>query len=426
MRLELRPDFQRKTVWSPAAKIMLVDTILKNIPMPKIFLQAIIRDEKTYRIVIDGQQRLTAILSYLRGEFKLEKPYKGEFLNLKFDELPIDAKTDFLGYLVDMNEIYNASDDVVREIYSRVNKYTIALNKQELRRADFPGDFLDLSEKLTTLKFFEESRIFTIANSKRMGDVEYISELLALILKGPQDKKETLDQFYMDYSSWNHEDMQYIRNEFQLIIDDILMIFPLDSYPIAKTRFRQKADFYSLVSAIHDLHNEGYSLKDKKVDELRDDFIMLTQQISPEADVKVFSEYAIKCVSQGNTIGSRIWRKEFLKRFLVGTYNGKLPCKEILELFRDIICGGCVSASAMGCPQSCNECPVCEEEIKDCDKEEVVLTWDKSTVAFQLCNVQMVHLRCIKKGTSDYHFIEEKGDMSSELPLLDNNQEEAK
>ncbi len=424
MRLELRPDFQRKTVWSPAAKIMLVDTILKNIPMPKIFLQAVIRDEKTYRIVIDGQQRLTAILSYLRGEFKLEKPYKGEFLNLKFDELPDDAKTDFLGYLVDMNEIYNASDDVVREIYSRVNKYTIALNKQELRRADFPGDFLDLSEKLTTLKFFEESRIFTIANSKRMGDVEYISELLALIIIGPQDKKETLDQFYMDYSIWNHEHMQHIRNEFQLIIDDILMIFPLDSYPIAKTRFRQKADFYSLFAAIHELHKDGYSLEGKKVETLREDFVILDRNISPEDDVKVFSEYAVKCVSQGNTIGSRLWRREFLRRFLLGTYSGKPPDKEIIDFFKNIICSSC--AADFMCPQACQECPICQREIKDCRKEEIVLTWPKSSSAFQLSNAGMAHLKCIKECFADYYFIKDTNNIGSEQPLFDNNQEEAK
>ncbi len=63
-KLEIRPDFQRKEVWSTAAKIMLIDTIFSNIPMPKIYVESIIRDGKTYRIVIDGQQRLTAIFDF--------------------------------------------------------------------------------------------------------------------------------------------------------------------------------------------------------------------------------------------------------------------------------------------------------------------------------------------------------------------------
>ena len=75
----------------------------------------------------------------MRGDFKLSKPYEGEFCNYSFEDLPAPVKDDFLAYKIDVNEIINASDDVVREIYSRVNKYTVQLNKQELRRADFLG-----------------------------------------------------------------------------------------------------------------------------------------------------------------------------------------------------------------------------------------------------------------------------------------------
>jgi uncharacterized protein with ParB-like and HNH nuclease domain len=48
---------------------MLIDTILKNIPMPKIFLSNLVKDNSPYRSVIDGQQRITTILSFIRDEF---------------------------------------------------------------------------------------------------------------------------------------------------------------------------------------------------------------------------------------------------------------------------------------------------------------------------------------------------------------------
>ena len=76
-RLELRPDFQRREVWSSPARIMLMDTILRDIPMPKVFLANTIRDGKTYRVVIDGQQRITAILDFLGDAFSLDHPYTG-------------------------------------------------------------------------------------------------------------------------------------------------------------------------------------------------------------------------------------------------------------------------------------------------------------------------------------------------------------
>jgi hypothetical protein len=394
-RLEVRPDFQRQEVWSKAAMVMLMDTILQNIPMPKIFLEAVIRGDDTYRIVIDGQQRIRAILSFLRNEFNLSSPYKGDYLNLNYDDLPDLVKDDFLSYKIDINEIRNASDEIVREIYSRVNKYNIALNKQELRRADFPGQFLKLSEELSQHEFFEDSKIFSVANRRRMGDVEYISELLAILIEGIQDKKSTLDQFYQDYSSWPRKDVAEIKDRFQRIIEDILIIFPTEFFHIAKTRFRQKADYYSLFAAINELRKEGHSLEGKDVSDLRRDFDILNSNIAPEAGVELFSEYAIKCVSQGNTIRSRSWRKDFLKDILGGTYINKIPKKETIIKYHDILWDLYTEGSDM-CPPYCQECPICKDEIKSFKNEDAKLGWPKETVNFQLSNAIFSHLECSK------------------------------
>lgn len=397
-RLEVRPDFQRQEVWSKAAMVMLMDTILQNIPMPKIFLEAVIRGDDTYRIVIDGQQRIRAILSFLRNEFKLSSPYKGGCLDLYYDDLPAAVKDDFLSYKIDINEIRNASNEIVREIYSRVNKYNIALNKQELRRADFPGQFLKLSEELSQHDFFEDSRIFSVANRRRMGDVEYISELLAILLGGIQDKKSTLDQFYQDYSSWPRKDVAEIKDKFLRIIDDILIVFPINFFPLSATRFRQKADFYSLFAAINELREEGNSLEGKDVTDLRKDFKLLDSNIAPEADVELFSEYAIKCVSQGNTIRSRLWRKDFLKDILAGTYINRLPKKETIEKYHHILWELYTTGTEVGCPPYCQECPTCNFEIESYKNEDAKLGWTKEIVTFQLSNAKFAHLKCAKNS----------------------------
>jgi hypothetical protein len=125
-----------------------MDTIVRNIPIPKIYLQSTIRDRKTFRSIVDGQQRISSILKYLNDEFAMGENCPGGFARKKFSELLPFQQDLFLSYKVDVNEIVNASDAQVRELYSRVNKYTKALSKQELRRADFPGDFLKTSEDL--------------------------------------------------------------------------------------------------------------------------------------------------------------------------------------------------------------------------------------------------------------------------------------
>jgi len=392
-RIEIRPDFQRKEVWSPAARILLMDTILRNIPMPKVFLQALIRNDDTYRVVIDGQQRIKAILSFLHGDFVLTKPYTGEFLNLKFSDLPGPIQEDFLSYKIDINEIRNAPDDIVRDIYSRVNKYTVALNKQELRRADFPGRFLALSEELAQDPFFEEAKIFTVANSKRMGDVEFVSELLALLLKGPQEKRETLDDFFLNYMEWATEEETQIKQQFQNILIDIKAIFEVTVFDISKTRFRQKADFYSLFAAIDDCRKSGGSLSEKPLEHLRADFGIIDRVTEPNSRVKLLSQYALQCVSQANTIGSRKWRRDFLKCFLGGTYFNVPPRTEVVKVFREVLSD--LNEPEDVCPSHPPECPVCGKEINGDLLETGYLTWGKGEKVFQLENAVFIHTGCL-------------------------------
>ncbi|MFD2270569.1 DUF262 domain-containing protein [Undibacterium arcticum] len=66
--LVLSPSFQRRPVWNPGAKSFLIDTILRGLPIPIIFLRDQKTDLKTLlakREVIDGQQRIRTILSYV-------------------------------------------------------------------------------------------------------------------------------------------------------------------------------------------------------------------------------------------------------------------------------------------------------------------------------------------------------------------------
>jgi hypothetical protein len=41
-RLILNPEFQRRDIWKPAAKVYLIDTILRGLPIPKMYFRTII------------------------------------------------------------------------------------------------------------------------------------------------------------------------------------------------------------------------------------------------------------------------------------------------------------------------------------------------------------------------------------------------
>ena len=385
-RLELRPDYQRKSVWSKSAQIALIDTILHNIPFPKIYIQAIVKNENTYRIVIDGQQRMTAILDFIENRLRLKRANLSEeftsYDGKTFQELPENVRNDILQYNVDFNEISNTTEEDVRDMYIRVNKYTIQLNKQELRRADWPGDLMKVAEELSNFPYFDDAKLFSTGQKRRLLDVEYILELLCVILEGEQDKKDALDDFCERYtilsgtfrnedvtafiekvkrffiskpelledaeelkksttrfsqmSDGSIEDAEELKGfntrfsemsdgrkmlvfVFCNVLSDMMDIFD-DSFPIAKTRFRQKADFYSLFSAIHALKKDGRTLDGTKLVELRMHMKALNDGIMPHSENKDYSEYAIRCITDNNSLGTRRWRREFLNRYLEPAY----------------------------------------------------------------------------------------------------------
>src|SRR5690242_2854282 len=71
-KLELSPAFQRGEVWRTPAKAYLIDTILRNFPIPPLHIRLVSRGGKgLVREVIDGQQRLTSVLQFVDGKFPL-------------------------------------------------------------------------------------------------------------------------------------------------------------------------------------------------------------------------------------------------------------------------------------------------------------------------------------------------------------------
>jgi hypothetical protein len=66
--VNLRPEYQRRSRWTPKQKSLLIESFLLNIPVPPIFLFE--ADFARYE-VMDGQQRLLAIREFLSNQFKL-------------------------------------------------------------------------------------------------------------------------------------------------------------------------------------------------------------------------------------------------------------------------------------------------------------------------------------------------------------------
>jgi len=63
-QLDLNPGFQRASVWRDPDRNKLIDSILRNYPLPSIFLYRSNKDGNTVYYVIDGKQRIESILMF--------------------------------------------------------------------------------------------------------------------------------------------------------------------------------------------------------------------------------------------------------------------------------------------------------------------------------------------------------------------------
>jgi uncharacterized protein with ParB-like and HNH nuclease domain len=69
--LEIKPPFQRNPVWSLRQQSALIDTILLEYPIPEIYMQEVTDAEGNQKhLLVDGQQRIRSVLSYLRRRFR--------------------------------------------------------------------------------------------------------------------------------------------------------------------------------------------------------------------------------------------------------------------------------------------------------------------------------------------------------------------
>lgn len=208
------PEYQRRgDVWSDEKQAFLIDSILKNYPMPPIFLHQVIDSTTgaTKYNIIDGKQRLGAILRFINNEIELPSDYDvGAFgdsrLNgKKFEDLNDelqDFKMQFWRYILSVEYIETANVDVINNVFDRLNRNGEPLEPQELRKAKYYNtQLIRLVEKLA-----DELDWCNIGKIKinRMQDAEFVSELVFLLLEGtPMDasKRENIDDYYSKWSS---------------------------------------------------------------------------------------------------------------------------------------------------------------------------------------------------------------------------------
>jgi hypothetical protein len=239
----LSPDFQRNPVWQKPQKDYLIETILLDLPIPEIYIvNRITSDGNSTWIVVDGQQRLRTILEFINNDLSVDLPNENLKDIHKFSDIKDEEKKKKIWrYPLVVRDLEDSSDDEVRNLFQRLNKYSFSLNDQELRNARFKGVFKKAVENLSELNFWTSSGVFSSNDIRRMLDLEFISILLTSLIGGIYNRSDRVDEFYTMYED-EFDQKDFYIDKFTGIIDLISMILP----NISKTIWRNKSNLFTL------------------------------------------------------------------------------------------------------------------------------------------------------------------------------------
>ena len=157
--LIIKPTFQRNPVWTVNQKSYLIDSVLRSYPIPEIYLQEKVNDKgESQFVVVDGQQRLRAVLDFINNEFSLvPSETSEEWGNLTFDELSPNDKKKFFEYKFVIRLLPDIDEETIRNIFKRINKNNERLNQQELRQATYSGEFIiminEIADRTSNVRF---------------------------------------------------------------------------------------------------------------------------------------------------------------------------------------------------------------------------------------------------------------------------------
>lgn len=252
-KLVIAPKFQRRNVWIPKAKSFLIDTIIRSMPIPPIFIRQRVDPKKqiTVREVIDGQQRLRAVLEFIKGEFPIMEAHNKEYGGMYYANLPEDVISQFLGYKFVVNVFDDISDQEVLNVFSRINTYTVKLNAQELRNAEYFGLFKQSVYKLgfQHYAFWINNKILSDSQIARMAEAELVSELIITMLNGIQQTKSAdLNKVYKRFDD-DFPQKEIVERQFSEIIDLIADMF---QGSLSSSEYRRIPLFYSLFVLLFD------------------------------------------------------------------------------------------------------------------------------------------------------------------------------
>ena len=215
--IKLDPDYQRRHRWDVETSSKLIESLILNIPIPTVYLSYDVdvdedpEDNEARYSVIDGQQRLTAILNFFDNKYALKGLDILEALeNCFYKDLPPFLLRRLEERTIKCLRIDSTVDPQVKyDIFERLNSGSVVLGSHELRNAVLRGPFnnacklLAKNEDFRVLNQISLTSPDTNVKVKKMEDAELVLRFFSLIENNYKNYKKSKDKNFKDFLSDN-------------------------------------------------------------------------------------------------------------------------------------------------------------------------------------------------------------------------------
>lgn len=233
------PPYQRNgDIWPLEKKQLLIDSIINRYDIPKLYFHKFDREATrktgmTYSI-IDGKQRLEAIVQFIDGVFSLGKDFSYledesvKAAGMNYGELAQKypkIKSRFDSFSLPVITVETDDLELIDDMFSRLNE-AVPLNAPEKRRA-IGGDLVKAIDEISKHRFFQKKVKF---NDKRYQHKEAAVRLLFLAhhLRAGRvvdTKKPFLDSFTKEHKSGKTAYVRVLKEEVASLLDGLAAVF---------------------------------------------------------------------------------------------------------------------------------------------------------------------------------------------------------
>jgi 5-methylcytosine-specific restriction endonuclease McrA len=376
-------DWQREYIWDSNDERLLIDSVLKGMPIPKFYLTQEYDQEKQAPIqnVVDGQQRLTALYKFVTNGFFIEQEDKQFY----FKDLDSHKKQQIMTYELNGHYLTEHTQYDITFLYDRLNSTGIKLTNMESWKSKYRNTNVlqTIQDILKENKKYYQDIIYTRNNVLRLLPLDDIIDICNCIIhqRIVAGNKKDLQKFLEDNKPISAKDSNQVKRQFRKTINIMKEIFSKEE--LQASNFSKRTHFISLFMAILFTGNKYYLLG--QVNEMRKE--LLDFMNNPPQQYK-------ESVTGGIRHKDRRTKRVNFFTTILSKYAVELDKKRYFD-----------KALKMKLWQEAggHQCKLCNKLIHKFSQSTVdhIIPWAKGGKTEE-SNAQLAHINCNKKKRDNY------------------------